>query len=106
MGPNTGGGSSGIRSLGGRFGQGHPCERLGQELTGKFHRRLWTPTPYSMSGSTMPERSFMLLRCVALFAVFSYSLFAQGILAVGEKKAGKVGFYTVAGERVGEVQVG
>src|SRR5215510_2662789 len=97
----TGSASLGIDLLGGRLGKGHPCKRYEQDFTGKFHRRLWTPTPYSMSGSTMPERSFMLLRSVALFAAFSYSLFAQGILAVGEKKAGKVGFYTVAGERVG-----
>lgn len=34
------------------------------------------------------------------------SLFGQSTLAVVEKKAGKVGFYTEEGRRVGEVQVG
>jgi len=34
------------------------------------------------------------------------SLFAQSTLAVVEKKAGKVGFYTVEGKRTGEVQTG
>src|SRR5262245_46940918 len=47
-----------------------------------------------------------LARSVALVAVLATSLPAQDILAVGEKKAGKVGFYTVEGQRLGEVQVG
>lgn len=34
------------------------------------------------------------------------SLFGQSTLAIVEKKAGKVGFYTEEGRRVGEVQVG
>jgi hypothetical protein len=33
-------------------------------------------------------------------------MFAQPTLAVVEKKAGKVGFYTVEGKRTGEVQTG
>jgi YVTN family beta-propeller protein len=48
----------------------------------------------------------LLLRSAALHVVLAISLLGQGILAVGEKKAGKVGFYTVEGKRVGEVQVG
>ena len=38
--------------------------------------------------------------------VLAISLFGQSTLAIVEKKAGKVGFYTEEGRRLGEVQVG
>lgn len=38
--------------------------------------------------------------------LLSVSLFGQSTLAIVEKKAGKVGFYTEEGRRIGEVQVG
>ena len=41
-----------------------------------------------------------------MFVLLAISLFAQSTLAVVEKKAGKVGFYTVEGKRTGEVQTG
>jgi len=45
------------------------------------------------------------LRCtLVLMAV--HALFGQSTLAIVEKKAGKVGFYTEEGRRFGEVQVG
>src|ERR1035441_8091293 len=48
----------------------------------------------------------LLLRLSAMFVLLAISLFAQSTLAVVEKKAGKVGFYTVEGKRTGEVQIG
>lgn len=48
----------------------------------------------------------LLLRSAVLHALLAASMLAQGLLAVGEKKAGKVAFYTLEGRRVGEVQVG
>ena len=41
-----------------------------------------------------------------MFVLLAMSLFAQPTLAIVEKKAGKVGFYTVEGKRTGEVQTG
>jgi YVTN family beta-propeller protein len=43
---------------------------------------------------------------IFLFAWSGLSLLAQSGLAVVEKKAGKVGFYTLEGQRTGEVKVG
>jgi YVTN family beta-propeller protein len=47
-----------------------------------------------------------LLRFVVLQALLTISLIAQSTLAVVEKKAGKVGFYSIEGRRLGEIQVG
>ena len=49
----------------------------------------------------------MALIRFALFALLlAVSLFGQSTLAIVEKKAGKVGFYTEGGRRIGEVEVG
>lgn len=45
-------------------------------------------------------------RRTLLALVPAISLFGQSTLAIVEKKAGKVGFYTEEGQRLGEVQVG
>src|ERR1041384_8164007 len=45
-------------------------------------------------------------RCTLIALSMAISLFGQSELAIVEKKAGKVGFYTEAGRRVGEVEVG
>ena len=45
-------------------------------------------------------------RCTLLALVLAISQFGQSTLAIVEKKAGKVGFYTEEGRRLGEVQVG
>ena len=46
------------------------------------------------------------MRCSILLVALQSILLAQSQLAVVEKKAGKVGFYTLDGKRVGEVEVG
>ncbi|HTS24747.1 MAG TPA: YncE family protein [Bryobacteraceae bacterium] len=46
------------------------------------------------------------LRSILLIVLFATFARAQSSLAIVEKKAGKVGFYTVDGRRTGEVQVG
>src|SRR5947209_745926 len=46
------------------------------------------------------------LRLILWLALPAMSLLAQSNLAVVEKKAGKVGFYTVEGRRTGEATVG
>ncbi|MBL8216054.1 MAG: hypothetical protein JNK87_35360 [Bryobacterales bacterium] len=47
------------------------------------------------------------MRQTALFLFFTLAAYSQKPeLAIVEKKAGKVGFYTAAGQRVGEVKVG
>jgi YVTN family beta-propeller protein len=45
-------------------------------------------------------------RCTLLALMLAISQFGQSTLAIVEKKAGKVGFYTEEGRRLGEVQVG
>jgi len=47
-----------------------------------------------------------LIRYALLALTLGVSLFGQSTLAIVEKKAGKVGFYTEEGRRIGEVQVG
>lgn len=47
-----------------------------------------------------------LLWCTLVALTLGISLSGQSTLAIVEKKAGKVGFYTGEGRRVGEVQVG
>jgi hypothetical protein len=55
---------------------------------------------------TTIDTKMLLLRLSAMCVLPAISLLAQSTLAVVEKKAGKVGFYTVEGKRIGEVQTG
>jgi YVTN family beta-propeller protein len=48
----------------------------------------------------------MLLRFTLCASLLAIPLTAQSVLAVVEKKAGKLGFYSTQGARVGEVEVG
>src|SRR5689334_1746060 len=48
----------------------------------------------------------MFLRFALTSVLLAQSLQSENTLAIVEKKAGKVGFYTEGGRRLGEVQVG
>ncbi len=56
--------------------------------------------------ASMSRSSVALFRSVMVALLLAASLWGQSTLAIVEKKAGKVGFYTLDGRRTGEVQVG
>jgi hypothetical protein len=56
--------------------------------------------------ASMSPHSVPFGRCIIAASLLVASLWGQSSLAVVEKKAGKVGFYTLEGRRTGEVQVG